>query len=205
MNLTTDEERKFVPLTVIVKPGSPTVLEVGEILEVVGIGLLTVNVCAFDVPPPGVGLKTVMLNVPGLVRSLVGIVTLSSVESTNVVVRSEPLNLATEDGIKFVPLTVMVKPESPTNLEVGEMLVVVGTGFKAVTVNVCAFDVPPPGAGLKTVILNVPALVRSLVGIVTLSSVESTNVVVRSEPLNLATEDGIKFVPLTVIVKPELP
>jgi hypothetical protein len=43
------------------------------------------------------------------------------------------------------------------------MLLVVGT--KLFTVNVCALDVPPPGAGFVTVMLNVPALVKSVVRI----------------------------------------
>jgi hypothetical protein len=42
-------------------------------------GLRTVNVALPLVPPPGVGLVTVMLNVPAVVRSLAGIVTLSDV------------------------------------------------------------------------------------------------------------------------------
>ncbi len=96
----------------------------------------TVKVREFDSPPPGVGLKTVTGNVPALVRSLVGIVAVSWVESTNVVVRSEPLNLTTDDEIKFVPLTVIVKPGSPTSLEVGDMPVILGTGLLGVTVNI---------------------------------------------------------------------
>ncbi len=58
-----------------------------------------------------------------------------------------------------MPLTVRVNVESPIFLDVGEMLVVVGTGL--LTVKVCAFEVPPPGVGLKTVTPNVPAVVKS--------------------------------------------
>ena len=74
---TTELETKFVPLTVIVNSASPAVFEVGDIEVVVGTGLLTVKVWAFEVPPPGVGLKTVILNVPAVVRSLVKIVAVS--------------------------------------------------------------------------------------------------------------------------------
>src|SRR2546425_167961 len=70
---TTEFVTKFVPLTVSVKAPSPTFLLVGKMLVVVGAGLLTVNVCALEVPPPGVGFVTVMLNVPAVVRSLAGI------------------------------------------------------------------------------------------------------------------------------------
>ena len=39
----------------------------------------------------------------------------------------------------------------------------------ALTVNVCGFEVPPPGAGLRTVTLNDPADVKSVAGIVAVS------------------------------------
>lgn len=67
--LTTEEETKLAPFTVKVNPKAPTVLEVGEISVVVGIGLLTVKVCALEVPPPGVGLVTVISKVPAAVKS----------------------------------------------------------------------------------------------------------------------------------------
>ena len=66
-----------MPFTVIVNCESPTVLEVGEIEVVVGVRLFTVNVCALDVPPPGVGLKTVIEKVPAVVRSETGMVAVS--------------------------------------------------------------------------------------------------------------------------------
>jgi len=45
--------------------------------------------------------------------------------------------------------------------------VVVGTGLSGtLTVNVWAFEVPPPGVGLKTVMSKVPAVVRSEVRMV---------------------------------------
>ena len=85
-------------------------------------------------PPPGVGLKTAILNVPVTVKSEVKIVAVNCPEFTNVVTRSEPSNLTTEEDMKFVPLTVRVKPVSPTVLLVGEIFVVVGTGLFTVNV-----------------------------------------------------------------------
>ena len=166
-NFTVEADTKFVPFTVIVNCESPTVFDVGEMLVVVGTGLLTVKAWALDVPPPGVGLKTVILNVPAVVRSLAGMVAVSWVADTYVVVLEEPSNFTTEDETKLVPLTVIVNSASPTVLKVGDIDAVVGTGL--FTVNVCALDVPPPGVGLKTVILNVPAVVRSEAGIVAVS------------------------------------
>jgi hypothetical protein len=80
-----------------------------------------------------------------------------------VVVRAEPLKFTTDAETKLVPFTVSVNASSPTFFVDGEMLLVVGT--KLFTVNVCALDVPPPGAGFVTVMLNVPALVKSVAGI----------------------------------------
>jgi len=58
--------------------------------------------------------------------------------------------LITEFVLKPVPVTVIVKPESPTVLVSGEIELVVGTGL--FTVKVWAFEVPPPGAGFVTMI-----------------------------------------------------
>ena len=91
---------------------------------------------------------------------------------TKVVVRASPAKLTTEVGMKFVPFTVSVKVASPALLEVGEIEVVVGTGL--FTVKTSALDVPPPGVGFVTVILNVPAAVKSEAGIEAVSWVAET-------------------------------
>ena len=58
-HFTVDVETKFVPFTVNVNCAPPAVAQVGLIELVVGTGLLIVNVCGFDVPPPGAGFTTV--------------------------------------------------------------------------------------------------------------------------------------------------
>ena len=79
--------------------------------------------------------------------------------------KAEPLKLTTEVDTKLLPFTVRLTGEPPTFALVGEMLLAVGTGL--FTVNVRAGEeVPPPGAGLVTVTLNVPVVVRSVVGMV---------------------------------------
>ena len=60
LNLTIELPTKFVPITVKVKAAPPKVLLDGLMLLSVGTGLLTVNVRELDVPPPGVGLNTVI-------------------------------------------------------------------------------------------------------------------------------------------------
>ena len=67
--------------------------------------------------------------------------------------------MTVDEVTKFVPFTVIVKPESPAVFVSGEIPVVVGVAF--VTVKVWAFEVPPPGVGFVTVMSKVPAEVRS--------------------------------------------
>ena len=57
----------------------------------------------------------------------------SCVADTNVVVRFVPLKLTTEVLMKFVPFTVKVWAGSPAVAELGERLVMVGTGLLAET------------------------------------------------------------------------
>lgn len=58
-----------VPAIVIVFPLVPAVNDAGEIFVIVGMGfpVTTVSVFAAEVPPPGVGLKTVIFTVVGVV------------------------------------------------------------------------------------------------------------------------------------------
>ena len=64
---------------------------------------------------------------------------------------------------KLDPLAVNVNAAAPAVTLVGEMEVSVGIGLLPAEfmVNVNAFDVPPPGAGLTTVTEAVPAVVTS--------------------------------------------
>ena len=67
-------------------------------------------------------------------------------------------------------------------------------------VNVRAFEVPPPGAGLNTVTRAVPDEAISAAGIAAVNWVALTNVVVRLLPFHCTTDAEIKFVPFTVSV-----
>ena len=73
------------------------------------------------------------------------------------------------------------------------------------TVKLSALDASPPGAGLKTVTLAVPAAATSAAVIVAVSCVLLTKVVVRSPPFHLTTEVLMKLVPVTVSVNAALP
>jgi hypothetical protein len=63
---------------------------------------------------------------------------------------------------------------------------------------ICALDVPPPGVGVNTVTLAVPAVTRSDAGIAAVNWDGDTYVVGRLMPFQRTTEVGMKFDPLTV-------
>ena len=83
---------KLVPVRLSVKPGSPEFFVVGLIAVIVGTGLLIVKVLAAEVPPPGAGLNTVTLAVPGVAISVFRIDALTWVGETKVVVRLAPFH-----------------------------------------------------------------------------------------------------------------
>ena len=188
---TTDEPLKFVPVTVSVNPAPPAVALAGAIEVSVGAGLLIVNVCALDVPPPGVGVKTVTGMVPAVAMSLAEIAAVSCVLLTNVVVRLLLFQRMTDVIAKFVPVAVTVNAAPPAVALVGEIEPRVGTGFVDVIMNVTDPEVPPPGVGLNTVTAAVPVAAMSLAGMDACSCVLLTNVVVRLLPFHRTTEEAL--------------
>ncbi len=74
---------------------------------------------------------------------------------------ADPLKFTTELGLKLTPNTVNVKPALPAVTDKGETELVTGTVLGLPTMNTCAPEVPPPGAGLVTVTLNEPIVLRS--------------------------------------------
>jgi hypothetical protein len=171
-----------------------------------GCGLFTVNVIAFDVPPPGAGFVTVTDGVPALATSPAKIETVTCVALTNVVVRAAPPKFTTDVFRKLVPFTVNVNAPEPTIALVVESEVTVGTGFGAALIlKDTEFDVPPPGVGFVTVIAGVPTLVTSVERIEAVNCVALTKDVVRGLPPKFTTDALTKLVPFTVNVSaPEL-
>src|SRR5881227_1485368 len=104
---------------------------------------------------------------------------------------------------KPLPLTVSVAPPSMVVTEVGERLVICGAGL--LMVNVPAFELPPPGAGLFTTICPEPPSARSAAVRATCNCVELANVVTRSLWFHCAFEVGTKPVPVTVTLRPARP
>jgi hypothetical protein len=160
-----------------------------------------VNV-ASDVPPPGVGLKTVTEAVFAMAMSAAGTVAVSEVALTKVVGSAEPFQFTTEVLTKLDPVAVNVKPEPPSFMEVGEIEVRIGAGL--LIENVCPAEVPPPGAALTAVTEAVPALEISEAGTEAVTEVALTKVVTSGTPFQLTTVPLTKFVPVSVSVNAPL-
>ncbi len=158
-----------------------------------------VKVCALEVPPPGVELKTVTKAVPVADMSAAVIAAVNWVEETNVVVRFDPFQRTLEPATKLLPLTVSVNASPPAFAVAGIRLVVVGT--RLLIVKVRELEVPPPGAGLNTVTEAVPATAMSAAVMVAVNRVEETKVVVRFVPFHRTIEPATKLLPLTVRTK----
>jgi hypothetical protein len=167
---TTDVIRKLVPFTVNVNAPEPAITFVGESVVTVGTGFgaaLILKFTEFDVPPPGVGLVTVIAGVPTLVTSVERIAAVNCVALTKDVLRGLPPKFTTDVLTKLVPFTVNVSAPELTTTPVGESELIAGTGFvAAVTLKFTEFDVPPPGVGFVTVTAGVPTLATSAARIV---------------------------------------
>jgi len=141
------------------------------------------------VPPPGAGFVTVTLNVPAVAISVAVIAAFTCVALTNVVVLAVPLKFTTEDEFKFVPFTVRVKAVPPFVALVGERDVIAGTGL--FTVKEELMEVPPPGAGFKTVTLSVPAVAMSVAGTTSTAAIQASPT---PGEIDATTDDGGKYV-----------
>lgn len=95
---TTEDATKPVPVTDTVRAPLPAIVEDGERDVRVGAGTCggggaaMVNAMTFDVPPPGVGLLTVIFAVAAVERSLAGIVAPRLVADAYVVVNAVPFH-----------------------------------------------------------------------------------------------------------------
>jgi hypothetical protein len=190
-----------VPLTVKVKPTPPAVALEGEIELIVGTGLfaaLMVKAKFPQVPPPGAGLETVTCAVPAAAMSAAVMAACNWVALTKVVVRFEPFHRTTDPLTNPLPFTVKVKAAPPAVALEGEIEVIAGTGLGAVIVKAILPQVPPPGAGLKTVTWAVPAAAISAAVMAACNCVALTNVVVRFAPFHWITELLMNPLPFTV-------
>src|SRR5215471_11156420 len=191
-----DPLTKFEPVAASVNADPPAIAVLGEILVSDGGGLVTVKASPVEVPPPGVGVKTVIENVPAEATSDAGIVAVSCVLLTKVVVRLAPLTCTTEAETKLLPVTVNINPGLPAVALVGEILANDGGGL--LTASDSVPEAEPPG--LITPMARLPVEAMSLAGMAAVSCVEVTNVVVRFAPFTWTMDPLTKFEPVAVNV-----
>ena len=134
-------------------------------------------------PPAGGGLLTVILDVPTLAKSLVGITALNVIVLIYVVANGDPFQLTTEAEMKFVPVTVrVIVAVLPAVAKVCDNDDNVGRGFP--TAKLRLFDGPPPGIGLTTVTATFPPMLKSDAGTLRRNVVPFTNVGVLFVPFH---------------------
>jgi hypothetical protein len=139
-------------------------------LVITGVAAI-VNVCPFDVPPPGLGFTTVIDAVPAVATSEAGTAAVSRVDETNVVVRAEPFHFTVAPETKLLPFTVKVKPALPAVTHVGLIEVVAGTGLLIVKVTGWVIV-----AQLLNVTLRVTLYVPGVVGVPEINPVDALTV-----------------------------
>jgi hypothetical protein len=160
---TTESVSNPVPVTVMVA-AVPASTSWGEMLVTTGVGLVTLKVVALEPPPPGAGFDTVNISAALPEMSAAGSAALSSAELTTDVVRGLPFQFTIEDGTKPLPVISSVIAPAPATTVAGFTAFTTGRGL--FTVKFAEAEVPPPGAGLYTVIGATPPFVRSLPGTV---------------------------------------
>ena len=164
---------------------------------------MIVNICKADVPPPGVGVTTLICALPPAAISLAGIAAVSCVAPINVVGRSAPFQRTFELGAKLVPVAVSVKAAPPVEALTGAIEDSPGTGLSkagggdALIVNASAGELPPPGAGLNPDTCAEPAAVMSPTVMAAVSCVALTKLVGRSAPSQRTLDALEKFEPFT--------
>jgi hypothetical protein len=129
-------------------------LGVIEVSVGVGAGVATLTAKAFEVDGLAVGVETVTVDDPAVLRSVAGTVAVSEVPFWYVVVRAVPFHCATVLEIKPVPTKVMVVAEDPVAITFGDTDVSTGVGvvFPAPEPPVPPEPVepdPPPHPGTK--------------------------------------------------------
>jgi len=133
---TTALPSKPEPLTVNGKVAPPTLAELG-LIEVTWGFAVTVNVAPFDVAPLS---DTVTVFMPGVVRSMAGIVAVNTVELVDPIVSGEPFHRTIAAESKPVPLTVSKVAGLPAGAPVGLIELIEGG---AMMVKVTPFEISP--------------------------------------------------------------
>jgi hypothetical protein len=201
---TLDAATNPLPFIVRLNAADPAAIEDGETVVMTGVGLLIVKLEAAETPPPGAGFVTVTVAAPAVARSATAMAAVNCVALMNVVLRALPFHWTTDAATNPPPVTVSVSAPEATFAEAGRIDATTGAGF-GVMVNVAPAEAPPPGAGLTTVTVAVPALARSAAVMAAVSCEALTKVVARLVPFHWIWEAATNPLPLAVTKnRPEL-
>jgi len=215
---TTEALVKFVPVAVSAKSPPPIATLAGAILVSVGasggdctslagldvLGAVILRLALFDIHTPLVQdawFATWTTTAPWVTTSVASSAILTCVVESTITVRAWPPTVAVAPAANPAPVAVRMKAPLPAVTLAGLRLLMLGVGLTLATVSGRAPDVPPPGAGVDTVMLGIPATAISLAGMAAVSCVDETNVVVRPAPLTWTIELFVKLEPVAVRVK----
>ena len=176
-------------------------------------GVKTVNVRAFDVPPPppSVSVNTVTGTCAVVATSAAEIAALIPAVLANVVVRGLPFHWTTEHGAKLPPPAPLASTPKrnaadPAATLDGKRALITGVGSGVLDGAMVKGEDREAKEGvvvLDTVTLAGPGKAVSMAEIAAVSRVALTKVVWRGEPLQFTTSPfATKFVPFTVRVMP---
>ncbi len=199
---TTEFVSKPVPVSVIVA-ACPAGTIFGAMELSTGVGLVTSKGVALLAPPPGARLCTVtaLVELPAVAEA--GSIAFNSVPLTHEVVSAAPFQSTADDGTKPLPETVSVCWPDPAATLAG--LTPARTGGGLFTVKFAAAELPPPGAGLKTVIAADTPSARLLAGTVAFNEVSVENVVTTAVPFHRTADPLRKPVPVTKMERSSAP
>lgn len=127
--LTFESAVKLEPTILSVNVALSCSLLFGEIVLILGAGLLVLKLIAAEVPPPGDGLTTATFAVPAVEMSDAAMDAVSCDALTKVVVRLLPFHSTFEPDMKLLPFIVNVKAGPSTLAEVGERDEIDGVGL----------------------------------------------------------------------------
>ena len=135
-----------------------------------------------------------------MARAAAGIVAVSEVAETNVVVRAVPLKFTTEPLTKPVPVTVRGVAVLPATAVAGERLVMTGTGLGTMTVKVPVLVAVPPGVVTARGPLVAPAGTTKVM-VVAFTTAKP----VMATPFSVTAVAPVRSVPVMVTVAPAAP
>ena len=198
-NVTVAPGAKPVPVIVNANAAPPAVAFVGDNVLIEGNGLLIVIGEPLEPPPPGTGLTTTTLTFPALAMSVAGICT--TICPATIEVGTKPVNVpkfTVAPAAKPLPVIVNANAAPPAVALVGDNVLIEGNGLLIAKGE--PLETPPPGAGLTTTTLILPAVTMFVAGIWT--TIWPAAIEVGSKPVNVPKfTDAPAAKPAPLIVK----